>query len=96
MWSRFPSIVRMPPTQQSTPPPDTALNSVGSAVAIPRFAAALTMAEPIGCSELRSAEAWLRRLGALEAFRKLAPRWRLEREARLPRPRESFQAVRTR
>jgi len=43
--------------------------------------------------ELRSAQAWLSRLGALDAFRAVKPRWRLEREAKLPLAQETFHAA---
>lgn len=46
--------------------------------------------------ELRSAQAWLSRLGALDAFRAVKPRWRLERDSKLPIAQETFHATRVR
>ena len=44
--------------------------------------------------EHASAEAWLHRLGSLEAFRRVQPRWRLERQHQLPLKQETFKATR--
>lgn len=42
--------------------------------------------------ELAEAEAWLRRLGVLETFRALRPRWRIERHNELPMAQEKLWA----
>ncbi len=44
--------------------------------------------------ELASADKWLTRLGALEAFTSLTPKWRIERENALPSEKEVFYAAR--
>jgi len=44
--------------------------------------------------ELGSADAWLMRVGALEKFRLLKPKWRIERKCDLPVNRETFWATR--
>ena len=41
-------------------------------------------------AERESADAWLRRIGAFEAFRSLKPRFRLHRDCALPLAQESF------
>ena len=46
--------------------------------------------------ELRSVEKWLNRLGALEAFTSLAPKFRIERDNTLPSEKEVFYTVRSR
>ena len=44
--------------------------------------------------ELQSVQRWLTRLGVLEAFAAVRPRWRIERDGALPSDRERFRATR--
>ena len=44
--------------------------------------------------ELASVNRWLTRIGAMEAFASLRPRWRIERDWRLPSSKEKFRATR--
>ena len=55
---------------------------------------AMLQLAPSRSLELKAVDKWLTRLGALDTFASLRPRWRIERDDELPSDRERFRATR--